>query len=73
MLVFIICLLLLCILVAKFVPGVIGAIFSGIFIIASMIGFVVMFGFNKFAIIFVVLVLYAVGHAAYLIYKDSKK
>ena len=72
MLVFIIC-LLLCILVAKLVPGVIGAILSGIFIIASMIGFVVMFGFNKFAIIFVALVLYAVGHAAYLIYKDNKK
>ena len=72
MLVFIIC-LLLCILVAKLVPGVIGAILSGIFIIASMIGFVAMFGFNKFAIIFVVLVLYVVGHVAYLIYKDSKK
>ena len=72
MLVFIIC-LLLCILVAKLVPGVIGAILSGIFIIASMIGFVVMFGFNKFAIIFVALVLYAIGHTAYIFYKDSKK
>ena len=72
MLVFIIC-LLLCILVAKFVPGAIGAILSGIFIIASMIGFVAMFVINKFAIIFVALVLYAVGHAAYLVYKDNKK
>ena len=72
MIVFIIC-ILLAILVAKLVPGVIGAILTGLFIIVSLIGFLAMFGWNKFAIMFVGVVVFSVAYGVYKGLKESKE
>ena len=72
MIVFIIC-ILLAILVAKLVPGVIGAILTGLFIIVSLIWSLAMFGWNKFAIMFIGVVVFSVAYGVYKGLKESKE